>query len=292
MHTIWKNWDGKKYKFWLQYSNWEICYSIDCKESVFPSFESDFYAHFPNFQLLQQEEKIKFDPKRTAMYAITLENKWIYPFKKEDQTDFIWSLFRAFDNLDRETDVVSFSVQICPEHVWGFWFQLMQKFEHWKLKMKFKFQFYKYIFDYQDKKGWQEKWDAYFNKKLNEKQFTTRISLVVQSSSREMAEWKAQMIFQKFAIFKNRPTNRFLLQKLSVSNLKSKNFNYVPSILLTSEEITSFFYFPENAQSENSLLSIKSKQLALPTKIFTLSKDCEQDKSMRPHLHRPDVFPS
>lgn len=282
LHTIWKNWDGKKYKFWLQYSNWEISYSIDCKESVFPSFESDFYAHFPNFQLLQQEEKIKFDPKRTAMYAITLENKWIYPFKKEDQTDFIWSLFRAFDNLDRETDVVSFSVQICPEHVWGFWFQLMQKFEHWKLKMKFKFQFYKYIFDYQDKKGWQEKWDAYFNKKLNEKQFTTRISLVVQSSSREMAEWKAQMIFQKFAIFKNRPTNRFLLQKLSVSNLKSKNFNYVPSVLLTSEEITSFFYFPENAQSENSLLSIKSKQLALPTKIFTLSKDCEQDKSKIP----------
>jgi hypothetical protein len=90
------------------------------------------------------------------------------------------------------------------------------------------------------------------------------------------------MIFQKFAIFKNRPTNRFLLQKLSVSNLKSKNFNYVPSILLTSEEITSFFYFPENAQSENSLLSIKSKQLALPTKIFTLSKDCEQDKSKIP----------
>jgi hypothetical protein len=90
------------------------------------------------------------------------------------------------------------------------------------------------------------------------------------------------MIFQKFAIFKNRPTNRFLLQKLSVSNLKNKNSDYIPSILLTSEEITSFFYFPENAQNENSLLSIKSKQLALPTKILTLPKECEQDKSKLP----------
>lgn len=281
LHTIWKNWDGKKYTFWLEYRNWEISYSIDCKESVFPWFESDFYTQFPNFQLLKQENHT-FNIKKTALYAVTLENWWIYPFKKDDQTDFIWTLFRAFDNLDRETDIVSFNVQIIPEHVWWFWFQLLQKFEHRKLKMKIKFQFYKYIFDYQDKKGWQAKWDAYFNKKLNEKQFTTRISLIVQSSSHEMAEWKAQMIFQKFMIFKNRPTNRFLLKKLSNSNLKSKNLNYLPSILLTAEEISSFFYFPENAQTENSLLSIKSKQLALPTKILTLWKECEEDKSKLP----------
>lgn len=282
LRTIWKNWDGKKYTFWLQYRNWEINYSIDCRESVFPSFESDFYTQFPDFQLVKQDWKIKFDPKKSTLYAITLENKWIYPFKKDDQTDFIWTLFRAFDNLDRETDLVSFNVQIIPEHVWWFWFQLMQKLEHRELKMKFKFQFYKYIFDYQDKKGWQEKWDAYFNKKLNEKQYTTSISLMVQSSSQEIAEWKAQMIFQKFAIFKNRPTNRFLLKKLSSSNLKNKNSNYLPHMLLTAEEISSFFYFPENTQSENSLLSIKSKQLALPTKIFTLPKECEEDKSKIP----------
>ena len=214
LRTIWKNWDGKKYTFWLQYRNWETSYSIDCKESVFPWFESDFYTQFPDFQLTKQDNH-SFNIKKTALYAITLENGWIYPFKKEDQTDFIWTLFRAFDNLDRETDIVSFNVQVIPEHVWWFWFQLLQKFEHWKLKMKIKLQFYKYIFDYQDKKGWQAKWDAYFNKKLNEKQFTTRISLIVQSSSHEMAEWKAQMIFQKFTIFKNRPTNRFMLKKLS-----------------------------------------------------------------------------
>ena len=90
------------------------------------------------------------------------------------------------------------------------------------------------------------------------------------------------MIFQKFAIFKDRPTNRFLLQKLSTSDLKNKSSKYLPSIMLTSEEITSFFYFPENAQTENSLLSIKSKQLALPTKILTLPAECEQDKSKLP----------
>ena len=183
LNTIWKNWDGKKYTFWLQYKNWEVNYSIDCKESVFPWFESDFYTQFPNFQLLKQEEKFDFDLKRTALCAITLENKWIYPFKKDTQTDFIWTIFRAFDNFDRENDIALFNVQVIPEHVWWFWFQLMQKFEHWLLKMKFKLQFFKYIFDYQDKKGWQQKWDAYFKEKLNKKQFTTRISLIVQSSS-------------------------------------------------------------------------------------------------------------
>jgi hypothetical protein len=90
------------------------------------------------------------------------------------------------------------------------------------------------------------------------------------------------MIFQKFAIFKDRPTNRFILEKLSVSNLKNKNSDYLPSVLLTSQEITSFFYFPENAQTENSLLSIKSKQLALPTKVLTLPSECEHDKSKLP----------
>jgi hypothetical protein len=90
------------------------------------------------------------------------------------------------------------------------------------------------------------------------------------------------MIFQKFAIFKDRPTNRFLLQKLSNSHLQDKDMNYLPSVMLTSEEISSFFYFPENAQTENSLLSIKSKQLALPTKVLTLSKECEEDKSKIP----------
>ena len=144
-------------------------YSIDCKESVFPWFESDFYTQFPNFQLQKHEEKINFDPKNTVLYAITLENKWIYPFKKEDQTDFIWTVFRAFDNFDRENDIASFNVQVIPEHVWWFWFQLMQKFEHRKLKTKFNLQFFKYLFDYQDKKGWQQKWDKYFSEKLNKK---------------------------------------------------------------------------------------------------------------------------
>ena len=282
LNTIWKNWDGKRYTFWLFYSNWEVNYSIDCKESVFPWFESDFYTQFPEFQLVKQDKKHKFTPNKSVLYAITLENKWIYPFKRDDKTDFIWTIFRAFDNLDRENDIVSLNVQIIPEHVWWFWFQLMQKFEHRKLKTKIKLQFYKYIFDYQDKKWWQQKWDKYFSEKLNKKQFTTRISLIVQSSSQETAEWKAQMIFQKFAIFKDRPTNRFLLQRLSNSHLQSKDSNYLPSILLTSEEISSFFYFPENAQSENSLLSIKSKQLALPTKVLTLSTECEEDKSKLP----------
>lgn len=68
-------------------------------------------------------------------------------------------------------------------------------------------------------------------------------------------------------IFKNYPLNHF---KMKINSLKTslsfegERLEVRSSIILSSEEISSFFHFPDRSQNETSLLKVTAKKLALP----------------------------
>ncbi|MBU0627091.1 hypothetical protein KKH82_06845, partial [Patescibacteria group bacterium] len=72
-------------------------------------------------------------------------------------------------------------------------------------------------------------------------------------------------------VFKNYPLNQFQLRMRDAGILpRIKEFNSpFKANYLNGEEIASFFHFPKNPKNETSLLTVKSKKLALPIGIPT-----------------------
>ncbi len=266
---IWKTLEKKKMIFWVNYLWWEIFYSYTSSASTYSAFESQFYTYFNEFQLTDDDKWVwNFENKRTIVWELKLENNWFYPFKYSttDNTEFIFNIFRNFENFWLIKDKVWVFIELKPV-VWeSFGFFIKSKFQYMLFKMKLFFTFFKYILNHKIQKWWKELGKKYFQYKLEQDLFETKIYIVVQWENKSIANWKLRSLFNNFLIFKNYPLNQFKLKiHRNIKNINPFAIKEIKSkYICTSEEISSIFHFPNNPSNETSLLKVTAKKLALP----------------------------
>jgi hypothetical protein len=95
----------------------ELFYSISCDKVVYPSFESQFYTNFDDFQMIPDTKKrLAVDASKTALGMLDLQNNRFFPFltSTDDSSDFIFNIFRTVENFNVITDKFSLYVEIIP----------------------------------------------------------------------------------------------------------------------------------------------------------------------------------
>ena len=277
---IWKTLENKKMIFWINYLKWENFFSYTSDKYTYDTFESKFYSYFNNFQIKQDNKKIwDFNVSKTVVWELKLENKRFYPFKYSttDNTEFIFNIFRNFENLWIIDDKVWIFLEITPI-VWeSFKFFIKSKIQYRIFKIKLLFKFFKYIFNHKIQHGWKDLGTKYFKHKLSENLFQTKIFIVVQSKDKISAKIKLKAIFNNFLVFKNYPLNQFYLKiHTKISNIKNGRIYWAKfsKYIYSWEELSSIFHFPNKPSNETSLLKVTAKKLALPiwAPIFDCSK--------------------
>jgi len=270
----------------IHYAKGEIYYSLDTDKSTYSSFESQFYTHFNDFQIVPDTKNVReYDKSKTVIGALTLANRWFYPFSldENDDSDFIANLLRTFENFDVINDKISLFVELRPIENEKFRFFVKSKFNHRKLKQKLFFHFYKYLFSHKTQKNRKGEWDTYFKSKLHDNLFESKVYVVAQSQNKAMAEWRIRSVFNNFSVFKNYPLNQFTLKIHSnvaslLTSLKERTW-WLTNEMLNTKEISSFFHFPKDPKTETALFTVKSRKLALPVGVpsfdYTLDKNSE-----------------
>nr|MDD3720585.1 type IV secretion system DNA-binding domain-containing protein [Candidatus Gracilibacteria bacterium] len=277
LDDVGKTLEHKRMVFGLNYKKGEFFYSLDTDNKVLPSFESQFYSFFNNFQIdLDTKDYLNYDISKSIIGEVYLKNKYFFPFKMDssDNTDFIFSIFRSFENLNVATDRVGFFIDITPIKTESILFYVKSKWKFFIFKIKLKFQFFKYMFNFKVQKDWKQEGYKYYKSKIDHELFETKIYIIVQSSSKEMAISKLGGIASKLLVFKNYPQNQFDIRLNKNPNLEDyKSGNYGISMNLTALEISNLFCFPKDPKNETGLLKVTSKKLALPIGIPTYDYD-------------------
>ena len=112
-----KTLEDRKMIFGINYSWGEIFYSYTSDEATYSAFESQFYTYFNNFQITDDNKWVwDFDPTRSVVGELRLDNNWFYPFKysTNDHTEFIFNMFRSFENFWIIKDKVWFFLEVEP----------------------------------------------------------------------------------------------------------------------------------------------------------------------------------
>ena len=190
-------------------------YSLDTKKMTYPSFESQFYTHFNNFQLTEDDRNVrKYDPKKTSIAEISLMHNWFYPFKtvESDNSDFISTLFRSFENFDLIHDRCSVFFHIKPITSESLKFFLSSKIQYKLFKWKLSAQFYKYLFKTSGMKNRKQIGHDFYKKKIREQLFDVSIGIVAQAESKIAAKGKIKAMFNNFEVFRQYPLNQFELR--------------------------------------------------------------------------------
>ncbi len=105
---------------------------------------------------------------------------------------------------------------------------------------------------------------------MQEELFEVKIYVLASSENKAIARGKIESLFNNFMVFKNYPLNEFNLKIHNTFDPKTlKNPSEIDETIMTSKEISAFFHFPKNPQSESSLFTVKSKKLPLPVGIPT-----------------------
>lgn len=210
-----KTLEDRKITLGVNFSGWEIFYSLTCEDSTYSAFESQFYSYFNEFQITPDEKWVwNYDLNRTIIWELKLENSWFYPFKYSttDHTEFIFNIFRSFENFWVIKDKVGLYIDMKPI-VWeSFKFFIKSRLSFKWFKIKLAFRFFKYLFNNKISNGWKDLWDQYFKHKLEQDLFETKIYIVVQSDNKEIAKWKLKWFFNNFTVYKNYPLNEYSLK--------------------------------------------------------------------------------
>ena len=267
----------------------ELFYSLSTGAKEYPLFESHFYSHFPKFQTVSDDKGVwDFDPARTVVGEIGLENNGFFPFKMEGHTTpFVYHLFRTLENFDVSSDRVGFFIDITPIVGESFFFYVRSRLQFFFFRMRLVLKFFKYMFNFKTQKDWKKEGRDFYHKKLNEELFETRVFIVVQSRDRDTAEGKVKALFHQFGVFKNYPLNQFTLRvRPGTDDLMAPVGR---SYTLSSREIATFFHFPREAKSETSLLKVKSVKLAVPIGTLTTEGKKLPSGDIQPVFSEPDI---
>lgn len=283
LHDISKTMEYKPVILWLNYRKGEYYYSLDTAEDAYPSFESQFYTTFDNFQIVPDTKWVwDYDMSKTVIDELKLTNSWFFPFKmdEDDDTDFIFNILRSFENLDLSQDRFGMFVMLEPistnsfAHYFRSWWSFL-----W-FRVKLNFQFYKYMFSIKTKKWWKQQWYKYYNSKIQSQLFRTKIFMVCQSSSKASAKAKIAAIENNFQAFEEYPLNQFEMNIwstiTSIAQLRSQSLSN--GYLMTPQEVSQFFQFPQKPKNETSLLKVTSKKLSLPIGVPTFDYDTIPDR--------------
>lgn len=231
---------------------------------------------------------------RTVVGEVLLENNWFFPFKVDstDATDFIFNIFRSFENFDVINDKMGIFVELHPiseESTIFYWSSILQFFF---FRIKLSLNFFKYLFTFKTGTDWKKAGYAYFDEKLHKELFETRIYIVAESTTKTMAKSRIQGIFNNFLVFKNYPLNHFKIRfQEHIPSLESYANGRAPvtRYVLSSEEITSFYHFPSNPKTETSLLKVTSRKLALPIGVPTLDYSITSEGEVFAKEHPADM---
>lgn len=290
LDNIWKTLKNQRMYFGLNYQKWEFFYSITTSLSKFSAFESQFYTYFNDFQIIDDDKNIlNYEVDKTVIGEIVLKNNGFYPFNFDntESTDFMFSIFRTFDNFDLINDKLWYFVEITPIVEESTYFFIKSHIEFFIFKIWLFFQFFKYMFNFKIQKDWKRIWNDYFNAKLNKELFQIKVFIICQSSDKQFAEGKIRAIFNNFLLFKNYPLNEFAL-KIN-KNYDLGNINKFKKSIFSAEEISSIFHFPINPKNETSLLKWASKKLALPVWIPTFDYDIIKNNEIQAKNYPDDI---
>ncbi len=295
-NDIGKTLENKRLIFGINFLNWEIIYSFTSTRKTYSALESKFYSYFNDFQLIDDNLWIrKRDNKKTVIWELQLANSRFYPFKlnQDDETNFIYNLFRTAENLDIFNEKVSIFVETIPLKEESFSFYFLSNLSYFFFKLKLKLQFFKYMFNHKiSNKNRKQQWDKYFKEKLNKELFKTKIYIIAQWPNKEVAEWRIMSFFNNFLIFKNYPLNEWEIKihrniegKIKPSTLSKKFKSYI----LSSEEIINIFNFPKNPKNETALLKVKAKKLPLPVGVPTFDYEIAENGEVIPKNYPKDI---
>ncbi len=289
LNDISKTLENQNILLGLHYVWGEVFYSLNCNKITYPTFESQFYTHFNDFQIIEDDKKIvwNYDKSKTMIWEIGLENDRFFPFKinESNNSDFMFNIFRTFENFDVINDKVSFFISLKSIKEGWLLFNLKTGFDYKLFKTALKFKIFKYMFNHKVTKNWKEEGNKYFKNKLLTELFEAQMCLVVQSDSKLTSEAKIKSIFNNFLVFENFPANKFKIkihkETTIINQLKSKyQSDSMHKYLLNPKEISSFFHFPKNPKAETSLLTVKSKKLALPVGIPTYNYTINEQREI------------
>jgi hypothetical protein len=107
LENIAKTMENQKFTMGLHYGKGEIFYSFNASPRTSANFESQFYTHFNNFQLANDTKEVwAYDRTKSAIGELKLMHSRFFPFKLDgaDDGDFIFNLFRTFENFDVASD--------------------------------------------------------------------------------------------------------------------------------------------------------------------------------------------
>lgn len=278
LHDISRTLENKPFALGLHCAKGEFFYSLESDDQTYPWFESQFYTHFNDFQIVKDTKKrLHFNPKKTIVWALQLENSWFYPFNtwSKDDSAFVFNLFRTFENFDVIHDKVALMIHVLPIKSESTTFFLKASLQYILFKCKLAFQFFKYMFNFKIQKNWKWEWNIHYKNKLQHSLFKTNAYILVQSKNISSARGKLSSIFQNFQSFKNYPLNQFKFKTLtSLSSLQTKDIiKDTTPYYLSKQELSAFFHFPQNPKTETSLLTVKARKLALPIGVPTYEYD-------------------
>ncbi len=265
----------KRMFYGIHYTSGEFFFSFHAKDSTYSAFESQFYTQFNDFQVVPDTKKTRdFDPKKSVVGELQLVNKSFFPFMldDDDDTDFIFNIFRSFESFDVINDKLALYVEVEPIVTESFGFFVSSKFKRWLFKFQLLGQFYKYLFNSKIKKNRKVEGEKYYKDKLQWNLFNVRIFMVTQSANKDSAEGRLRAVYNNFKWFKNYPYNQFALKihkKFpSLKDIKNGKWG-LQKYFMTAKEVAQFFHFPQNPKKETSLLTVKSRKLALPIGVPT-----------------------
>lgn len=277
--------------FALHYRRGEIFYSTSSDAETFPVFETQFYTSFGDFQLEETSEALaEFDPERSVVADVSLENGWFFPFavpEEGEENNFIFNVFRTTENFDAINDAFSLFVDVRPIAEENIWFYIKARWSYWLFRLGLGLRFFRYMFNFRIDRGWKATGDEYFHHKLSEELFETRVRLAVRSRSREEAQGKAHALFNNWNTFKDYPLNQFTLTPRRTVGSDAMSARATGN-MLTAHELASFFHFPK-AKGETSLLKVKAKKLAVPIGAKTLPYTRHPNGEVLPILEEPNL---
>lgn len=156
----------------------------------------------------------KYKASKTVAGVIKLENDWFYPFKldKSNNTDFVFNMFRTFENFDIISDKVGIHIEVTPILSESIKFYILSSLQYFWFKIKLLLQFFKYMFNFKIQKDWKKEGHDYFKEKLNHNVFEVKMFIIMQSSSKATAKMKIRTIFNNYKVFKNYPQNQFRIK--------------------------------------------------------------------------------
>lgn len=74
----------QKFIMGLHYGKGEIFYSFNASQRTNHNFESQFYTHYNNFQMVNDKKDIRgYDKTKSAIGEVKLMHDWFFPFKMD-----------------------------------------------------------------------------------------------------------------------------------------------------------------------------------------------------------------